>query len=120
MPLGNIWRDFLVSADNTDVLSGDSMIGSLGRGWYSITTVAAAAADGTVTVNDGRQNIINAVSIPLRAAAVTYPELRKNEDQAWVFAYTGSDHPIINIADGTNAEVVVRVKFHGETAPRFA
>lgn len=118
MTLGTFWRDFLLTADNTDVLSGDDMLGSLGPGFYGICPISAAANDSTLTVNDGKANVINAVSIPVRAAAVTSPEIKKNEDKPWIIRYEGADHPVINIADGTNGEIAVRVTWYGTKPPR--
>ncbi len=117
MPLGGIWRDFLITADNTDVLSGDILMGSLGPGWYTITILSAAAADGSLTVSDGQQNVLSGVSIPVRAAAVTFPEIKKNEDRYWSWRYIGADHPTINVNDGTNCEIALRVTYWGKKAP---
>lgn len=115
MPLaqGTAWRDFQVTADTTDVMAGDALLGSRGRGRWKIWALAAAAADGTISIEDGAQTVINAVPIPVRAAAVTFPEVKMNEDLCWIVDYTGESHPVITIVDGTNAEVIVRVMYIG-------
>ena len=66
----------LVTADTTDVFANHSGLQGAGPGVYRLWIVAAAAADGTFTINDGRGDIVTSESIPLRAAAVTYPEVR--------------------------------------------
>lgn len=111
MPLKTIEKYFQVTADNTDVLSGDPQLGNLGPGLYDVCVVAAAAADGTITLADEIQTILAATPIPVRAAAVTYPEIKFNEDRPWTIGYNGPTHPTIDVADGTNAEVVVWVRW---------
>jgi nitrate reductase cytochrome c-type subunit len=112
MPLTNPWKTFLVSADTTGVLANDQVLGDLGKGTYAITAVSAAAADGTITINDGISDVVSLAAIPVRAAAVTFPEVRKNEDRRWIINYIGRGPTIpINIADGTNAEISLVVEF---------
>ncbi len=111
MSLKTIEKFFLVSADNTDLLSGDPQLGNLGPGLYDVIAIAAAAADGTITLSDEIQVVLSASALPVRAAAVTYPEIRFDEDRGWTVAYNGPTHPTINIADGTNAEIVVWVRY---------
>jgi|SaaInl4_135m_RNA_FD_contig_41_1503776_length_2601_multi_6_in_0_out_0_3 hypothetical protein len=114
MPLLNPWKEFLVSADNTNLLSNDQILGDLGQGRYAITVIAAAAADGNISINDGRTDVVFQAALPVRAAAVTFPEVRKNEDRRWVVDYVGkSGTPIINVVDGTNAEIAIVVEFLG-------
>lgn len=114
MPLQNPWKEFLVTADTTNLLSNDQILGDLGQGTYAITAVAAAAADGTISINDGISEVVSAAPIPLRAAAVTYPEVRKNEDRRWVVTYVGRGATIpITVADGTNAEIAIVVEYLG-------
>lgn len=111
MSLRTIEKYFQVTADNTDVLSGDAQLGNLGPGLYDVCAVAAAAADGTILLADEIQTILAASPMPVRAAAVTFPEVKFNEDRSWTIGYNGPTHPTINIADGTNAEVVVWVRY---------
>ncbi len=114
MPLNNPWKEFLVTADTTGLLANDQILGDLGHGTYAITAVAAAAADGTITINDGISAVVNAAPIPVRAAAVTFPEVRKNEDRRWIVAYKGRGATIsIDVVDGTNAEIAVVVEYLG-------
>ena len=113
MSLKTIEKYFQVTADNSDVLSGDAQLGNLGPGLYDVVLIAAAAADATVTLSDELQVILSASPIPLRAAAVTYPEIRFNEDRGWTVAYNGPTHPTINVSDGTNGEVVVWCRYRG-------
>lgn len=114
MPLVNPWKIFLITADNTNVLANDQILGDLGTGTYAITVISAAAADGSVTINDGLTNVVDLAPPPVRAAAVTFPEVRKNEDRRWIVKYVGRGaSPVINIADGTNAEISVLVEFLG-------
>jgi len=105
---------FLVSADVTGLLVGDQVFGDLGKGLYGITPVAAAAADGTWTVDDGLSNVIDAMSIPVRAAAVTFPTYRQLDDVEWLVRYVGAGNTLpIDIVDGTNAEIIVLMRWYG-------
>lgn len=114
MPLTNPWKEFLITADNTNVLSNDQVLGDLGKGTYAVTAIAAAAADGTITIGDGVSDVVSAAPIPVRAAAVTYPEVRKNEDRRWVVHYVGRGATLpISVLDGTNAEISLVVEFLG-------
>lgn len=113
MPLRTIEKYFLVTADNADVLSGDAQLGNLGPGAYDVIVIVAAAADSTTTLADEVQTILSASPNPVRAAAVTYPEIRFNEDRGWTIGYNGPTHPTINFVDGTNGEGVVWVRWRG-------
>ncbi len=114
MPLVNPWKEFLITADDTNVLTNDQILGDLGKGRYAVTVVAAAAADGSISINDGVSNVVDSAPIPVRAAAVTFPEVRKNEDRRWLVDYVGRGAaPVINVSDGTNAEIALVVEFLG-------
>jgi len=114
MPLNNPWKEFLVTADDTNLLANDQILGDLGEGLYAVTALSAAASDGNISINDGRTDVVFQAPIPVRAAAVTFPEVRKNEDRRWLVAYTGkSGTPVINVVDGTNCEIAVVVEFLG-------
>lgn len=113
MSLKVLEKYFLVTADNADVLSGDAQLGNLGPGLYDVIAMAAAAADGTITLADEKDTVLSASPMPVRSAAVTFPEIRFNEDRPWTIGYNGPTHPTINISDGTNAEVMVWVRYRG-------
>lgn len=114
MGIVNPWKEFLVSADNTNLLANDQLLGDLGQGRWAVTAVAAGAADGTITIGDGISDVVSAAAIPVRAAAVTYPEVRKNEDRRWIVDYVGKGATLpISITDGTNAEIAVVVEYLG-------
>lgn len=114
MPLKNKWKEFLVTADTTNLLANDQILGQLGRGRYAITALSAAAADGSISISDGAVDVVAAAAIPVRAAAVTFPEVRKNEDRRWIVDYMGQIGTIpIDIVDGTNSEIAVVVEFLG-------
>jgi hypothetical protein len=114
MGLVNPWKYFQVSADTTNVLANDQVLGDLGQGRYAITAIAAAAADATITINDGVSAVVSTAAIPVRAAAVTYAENRKNEDRRWVVDYVGRGATIpIDVVDGSNAEVGLIVEYLG-------
>lgn len=105
---------FLVTADVTGLLSNDQIFGSLGKGLYGITVVAAAAADSNYTVNDGRSNVLDAVSPNVRAAAVTYPNYRALDDSEHVVRYVGEGPTMpVDLSDGTNAEIIVVMRWYG-------
>jgi hypothetical protein len=110
MSLKVLEKFFFVTADNADVLSGDAQLGNLGPGLYDVTAIAAAANDATITLADEKDTVLSSSPIPVRAAAVTQPEIRFNEDRHWVIGYNGPTHPTINISDGSNAEIVVWVR----------
>lgn len=106
------WKYFQVTADTTNLLANDQILGELGAGLYAVTAVSAAAADGTITINDGSSPVVNAAPIPVRAAAVTFPEIRKNEDKRWLVLFKGRSGTLpINLSDGTNCEIGVVVEF---------
>lgn len=103
-----------MTADTTNLLANDQILGDLGKGVYAITAISAAAADGSITIGDGISDVVSLASIPVRAAAVTFPEIRKNEDRRWIVAYNGRGATIpIDIVDGTNCEIGVLVEFLG-------
>jgi len=117
MSLNNPWKEFLVTADTTNLLANDQVLGDLGAGTYAVTAIAAAAADGTITISDGISQVVDAASIPVRAAAVTYPEVRKNEDRRWVVSYNGRGATLpVDLSDGTNAEIAVVVEYLGRSS----
>lgn len=112
--LHNPWKIFLVTADTTDVLANDQVLGNLGNGRYAVTCLSAAAADGTITLNDGRSDVLSLAAIPVRAAAVTFPEVKKNEDRRWIIDFEGRGPNLpITIFDGTNSEISLLVEFLG-------
>lgn len=114
--LVNPWKYFQITADNTNVLANDQVLGDLGQGRYAVTALSAAAADGAITLGDGTVNVLDAAPIPVRAAAVTFPEVRKNEDRRWIVDYRGRGPTLpINILDGTNCEIGLVVEFLGAT-----
>ena len=112
--LTNPWKEFLITADDTNVLANDQILGDLGQGFYAITALSAAAADSTISINDGVANVVDLAPIPVRAAAVTFPEVKKNEDRRWIVRYVGRGAaPVINVLDGTNAEIALVVEYLG-------
>ncbi len=116
MPLMNPWKYFQVTADTTNLLANDQILGRKGKGWFGISIISAAAADGSITINDGDSDVVSLAPIPVRAAAVTFPSMIKNEDRRWVVGYTGSGDTIpIDIVDGTNCELGVIVEYLGKT-----
>lgn len=105
---------FTVTADVTGLLSGDQVFGDLGKGIYGITVVAAAAADSTYTVYDGKTNVLNLVSPAVRAAAVTFPNYRQLDDSEHVIRYVGEGPTLpVDLVDGTNAEIIVVMRWYG-------
>lgn len=105
---------FTVTADTTGLLSGDQMFGDLGKGIYGICVIAAAAADSTFTVYDGSSNVLDAVSPPVRAAAVTFPNYRQLDDEEWIIRYHGEGPTLpVDLVDGTNAEIIVVMRWYG-------
>lgn len=112
--LYNPWKYFQVTADTTNLLANDQVLGDLGKGRYAVTALSAAAADGSITLNDGISAVVNAAAIPVRAAAVTFPEVRKNEDRRWIVDYRGRGATMpIDVIDGTNCEIGIVVEFLG-------
>lgn len=110
MGLDTLWEPVLVTADTNDILSSSDIFQASGKGRYRITAKAAAATDATITVNDGRQNVINAHPILTGDVGSTYPEMDGSGDKAYVVSYQGTLRPIIDIVDGTNGEIVVIVE----------
>lgn len=109
------WKQFLVTADVTNLLANDQVLGDLGPGVYGVIAIGAAAADAVITINDGISNVLDAASPGVRAAAVTYPNMRRLDDSEWVVRYVGQAATIpIDILDGTNTELAVIVKWYGK------
>lgn len=105
---------FLVTADVSGLFSDDQVMGSFGKGYYGVTVVAAAAADSTYTANDGRSDVLSAVSPAVRAAAVTYPNPRALDDFEHVIYYEGEGPTMpLNISDGSNCEIIVLARYYG-------
>jgi len=102
-----------ITADTTDVLANDAVLRNLGPGRYRVYARAAAAADATITINDGTSNVVDTQSIPVRAAAVTYPEVRTIDDTPWVVKNFAADRLRITVTDGTNAEITLVVFYDG-------
>lgn len=112
--LQNKWKMFFLTADNTNVLANDQILGQLGAGVYGVTAIQAAASDGTLTINDGDQDVVSLAVIPVRAAAVTFPEIRKNEDRRWIVHFNGRGANLpISFVDGTNSETSLLVEYLG-------
>lgn len=101
---------FKATADVTDLLSTHTYFQSCGPGRFRVWVVCAAANDGTITINDGVSNFVNLDPIPVRAAAVTGPEIRKNEEFAYEFTSKAPDRPRIDLVDGTNAEISLEIQ----------
>lgn len=105
---------FLVTADTTGLFSGDQVFSSFGKGYYGITVIAAAAADSTYTVNDGRSDVLSLVSPAVRAAAVTFANPRAIDDHEHVVYYSGEGPTMpVNLVDGSNAEITVLARYYG-------
>lgn len=105
---------FHVTADTTNLLANDKELGSCGKGVYQIWAKAAAAVDATITVKDGDSAVLDGVAIPTDTAGSTYPPIRLSDDIYWKVRYVGNGDTIpIDIADGTNGEVTVLVKYLG-------
>jgi len=101
---------FKATADVTDLFAAHTYFQSCGPGRFRIWVIAAAANDATVTINDGISNIVNGDPIPVRAAAVTGPEIRKNEEFFFEFVSIAPDRPRVDLVDGTNAEIELQIQ----------
>jgi hypothetical protein len=110
MPLLSKWKFFQITADATNIVANDQVLGDLGKGTYKITAIADVA-DATITISDGKTNVLDAAPIPIRAASVTYPQMLRSQDYAWTVNYQGSAAAIpIDIIDGTGGDIVVKVE----------
>lgn len=95
------------TADANDILAG-TILDTSGPGCYLIyAQVNQGVTDATLTVNDGDSIVVNADAIPQGEA--TQPVLRINELVPWKIFYKGGTRPRIDIADGTNGEIEVKV-----------
>lgn len=107
MPLSPLQVNLNITADTNDILAG-TIMDSSGKGKYLIyAQVNQGVVDATITVNDGRQIVVNADTIPQGSA--TQPILRLNELIPWCILYNGDSRPRIDIVDGTNGEIEVKV-----------
>jgi phage tail protein X len=99
-----------ITADTNDVLSSVPQLRSAGTGVYEITILAAAAADATFDANDGLADVLVAEPVPVKAAAVTYPALSNRDDPKYYVTVVSGTRLILDVSDGTNAEIVLRVR----------
>lgn len=112
--LQNPWKYFQITADATNILANDQILGQLGRGTYAVTAISAAAADGNISISDGDSLVVQNAAIPVRAAAVTFPSMIKNEDRRWIIDFNGNGaNIVIDIIDGTNCEIGLLVEYLG-------
>lgn len=109
MPASSIAHLF-ITADTNDILSSHPQLKNAGPGTYLLWIMSAAAADGTWSFNDGKTPVVSAEPIPVRAAAVTYPEIKVNEDLPTKLVVVQGLRPIIDIVDGTNCEIAVKIQ----------
>lgn len=100
---------FLLTADTSDICSAHQALKNGGSGRYRITPLAAAAADATFTVNDGKSDVIALEPIPVKAAAVTYPAFDRSADLSWTVDIVG-DRLDMDVVDGTNAEMAILIE----------
>lgn len=95
------------TADANDVLAG-TILDTSGKGCYLVYAVVnQGVTDASITVNDGVAIVVNADHIP--QADATQPVLRVNELIPWKINYLGDSRPRIDIADGTNGEIELKV-----------
>ena len=110
MPLMPLQVNGHLTADQNDILSG-TILDSAGQGKYDIYAVVDnAVTDATITVNDGRQIVVNADHIP-QGSDATQPSVKCNELIPWCVYYKGDSRPRIDIAEGTSGEVEWKVVF---------
>ena len=101
---------FLVTADTTDLLQNHNFFARSGKGVYLIAALAAAAADATITINDGVSDVVSADPVMVKAAAVTYPELVPSEVSWYKVRLEQGERLLVTLVDGTNAEILVLVQ----------
>lgn len=107
MPLSPLQVNQHHTADANDILAG-TILDTAGRGTYLIyAQVNQGVLDATITVNDGRQIVVNGDHIPQGAA--TQPILRLNELSPWCIKYQGDSRPRIDITDGASGEIEIKV-----------
>lgn len=105
-----IWKLFQVTADTTNLLANDQVLGDLGKGVYGVTAIADVV-DTDISLFDGKSAIVQNAPIPVRVAAVTYPEMRKSEDfEHIVRTKTAGAALRINLLDGTSGDMVILVR----------
>jgi hypothetical protein len=110
MPLVKKWKFFQITADSTNIVANDQVLGDLGKGRYRVTAIADVT-DATITISDGKTNVLDAAPIPIRAASVTYPQMLRSQDYSWTIDYQGSAAAIpIDVVDGTSGDIVVKVE----------
>jgi len=109
MPLITQMARILVTADNADALSGNELLERAGPGVYRIGVVASAAADATISIRDGMATVVSLEPIPTKVAGSTYPPEDAAGDRMYRVQHLRGDRPIINIVDGTNAEILLTV-----------
>ena len=114
MPLIRKCKFFNISQDENNFLADDEVLGNCGQGVYRVWIKATAASDATFTVRDGASTVIDAWKIPVDSAASTFPSFNRREDLYFDIRYTGKGTTLpIDIADGTNAEIILYVEYLG-------
>lgn len=105
-------KTFIKTADDTNILSGDTELGQLGKGKWRVWA-AADDSDATITIKDEKGVILNAAPIPVgQAGADGYPIFRRNEWLFWEFTYGGAEAaPVIDVTDGTDANIALVVEY---------
>jgi hypothetical protein len=107
--LNNPQANILVSADSNDILANHVALRSAGPGTYRVWARAAAAADATITINDGKSDVVSTEPILTEAAGTTYPVIDLAKDIPWEVTTNAKDRLRIDVVDGTNGEIVVKV-----------
>jgi|SaaInl4_135m_RNA_FD_contig_41_612231_length_975_multi_8_in_0_out_0_2 phosphoheptose isomerase len=109
MPLSKLQGNVKVSADTNDILSGHVALKGAGPGVYDVWAISTAGNDATITINDGKADVVSAEPIITGLAGSTGPSLDIRTDVPWTIHSTSSDRLRIDVIDGTNCEVLVKV-----------
>lgn len=109
MPLVTKQANILVTADTNDILSSHVALKNAGPGRYQVWARAAAAADAQITINDGQSDVVSSEPILTEAAGTTYANLDLDKDIPWTVDCVSGQRLVIDVVDGTNGEIVVKV-----------
>jgi len=105
-----IWKLFQLTADTTNLLANDQVMGDLGRGRYGVRSIIDVA-DGQLSLFDGRSAILDTAVIPIRPAVVTYPQMLKSQSFEYIVETKTAGAALrVNFLDGTSGDGVVLVR----------
>lgn len=107
MPLTTLVGTVKVSADTNDIYSSHPALKGAGAGRYRTFVWTTGANDATITINDGKADIVSGEALATTTAGSTGPNCDPRTAQIYEYSSIAV-RPLVDIVDGTDAEIVVR------------